>query len=155
MLYDNKLHKSTFQEQLLEYKNGAEKQVPVMGGFTTLGNITVYNDEGMKNKVIANLPAEVFPGCNWAEKATGDSMHPLIRNQALIVGKTCSVKGIIYGEIYTIKTLHGMDTTKYIHPGPNEKSITLKAYNKSIPDQVVDLVDVVFCSRVQWIINPT
>lgn len=134
---------------------GAAKGVPVYGGYTTLGNIEVYDDENLKNQVVAQLPADVFPGCDYSERAKGDSMYPLIMNQALLVGKKCTVKGITFGEKYIIKTKDGLDTTKYIHPGDSKESIKLKAYNKSIPDQEIDLNDVVFACRVHWIINPT
>lgn len=138
-----------------EKKMADKAPVPIYGGFTTLGNIEVIDDDNMKNKVVAELPAEVFPGCDYAEKAKGDSMYPLIMNQALLVGKTCSLKGIVYGEKYIIKTKDGLDSTKYVHPGKDKNSILLKAYNKSVPDQEVAIKDIVFACRVQWIINPT
>lgn len=137
-------------------KNGElGKEVPVYGGFTTLGNIEVIDDEGLKHRVIAQLPADVFPGCDYAEKAKGDSMYPLIMNQALLVGKTCPVEGIVYGEKYIIKTSSGKDTTKYVHPGSKKGVINLKAYNKSVPDQEVLMSEIVFACRVHWIVNPT
>lgn len=65
---------ATYQQKRLAIKNGDnKKQVPVFGGYTTLGNIQVYDDEGIKSKVIANLPTDVFPGCDYAERASGDS----------------------------------------------------------------------------------
>lgn len=136
-------------------KNGDKPAVPVFGGFTTLGNIEVYDDENVKHKVVGHLPTEFFPNCDYAEKAKGDSMYPLIMNQALLVGRTCQANGITYGEKYIIKTKHGMDTTKYVHPGSEIGKIKLKAYNKSVPEQEVDVSDVVFVCRVYWIINPT
>lgn len=73
----------TYLSKRRDLKNNVAKpSVPVFGGFTTLGNIEVYDDDGMRNQVIAKLPAEVFPGCDYAEKAKGDSMYPLIMNQA-------------------------------------------------------------------------
>lgn len=145
-----------YQKARLELKNKNDrKPVPVVGSYTSLGNLTVYNDEGMEGKVVDYLPATLFPGCNYAERAKGDSMYPLIMNQALLVGKTCTVKGIIYGEKYIIKTQDGLDTTKYIHPGSKENRIKLVAYNKSVPEQEIDVRDISFVCRVQWIINPT
>lgn len=147
---------ASYSETRLKLKNGDhQKKVPVYGGFTTLGNIEVIDDEGLRNRVVAELPADVFPGCDYAEKAKGDSMYPLIMNQALLIGKQCSVKGISYGEKYIIKTKDGLDTTKFVHPGSVPESIKLKAYNKSIPDQEVPLADITFACRVYWIVNPT
>lgn len=136
-------------------KNSDSSAVPVYGGFTTLGNIEVIDDQNIKHKVIAELPTNVFPGCDYAEKAKGDSMYPLIMNQALLVGKVCPVKGIIYGEKYIIKTRDGLDTTKFIHPGSKDGVIKTKAYNKSVPDQEINIDDIVFVCRVHWIVNPT
>lgn len=146
----------SYQKKRLEQKNnGTKPKVPVYGGFTTLGNITIIDDENVKNRVIAELPSEVFPGCDYSEKAKGDSMYPLIMNQALLVGKMCSVKGITLGEKYIIKTKDGLDTTKYVHPSEKAGYLILKAYNKSVPDQSVYIKDIVFSCRVYWIINPT
>lgn len=152
---EENVSRGTFHQELLNKKNGVKPQVPVFGGFTTLGNIEVFDDENLKHKVIAQLPAEVFPGCDYAEKAKGDSMYPLIMNQALLVGKTCTVKGITFGEKYIIKTKDGMDTTKFIHPGSKNGKIRLKAYNKSIPDQEISMDEIVFACRIHWIVNPT
>lgn len=145
-----------YLKKRLALKNGEEKtKVPVYGGYTTLGNIEVIDDANVKHRVVAELPTDVFPGCDYAEKAKGDSMYPLIMNQALLVGKRCPVDGIAYGEKYIIKTRKGLDTTKFVHPGSTEKKIKLKAYNKSIPDQEINIEDVVFVCRVHWIVNPT
>lgn len=133
----------------------AANKVPMYGGFTTLGNIEVYDDENIRHKVVAQLPPEVFPGCDYAEKAKGQSMYPYIMNQAILVGKTCNANGIVYGEIYTIKTREGKDTTKYIHPGSKKGWIKLIAYNKNVPDQEIEIKDIVFAYRVNFIINPT
>lgn len=146
---------ATYLTQRRNLKNGEKSKVPVYGGFTTLGNIEVIDDANMKHKVVAELPADIFPGCNHAEKAKGDSMYPLIMNQALLIGKVCHSEGLIFGEKYIIKTKTGMDTTKFIHPGTKQGIIKLKAYNKSIPDQEINIEDIIFCCRVHWIINPT
>lgn len=147
--------KATYLSKRRELKNGDRPEVPVFGGYTTLGNIQVFDDDNVKHKIIAKLPAEVFPGCDYAEKAKGDSMYPLIINQALLIGKTCPVKGITYGEKYIIKTKEGMDTTKFVHPGSSPETIKLKAYNKNIPDQEIPIEEIVFVCRIYWIVNPT
>lgn len=149
----NEGENKTFQEQLLSYKN-KDKEIPVIGGFTNLSNIEVYNDE--KREIVGTLPQNVFPGCDYSERAKGDSMYPLIMNQALLVGKTCNKDGIVWGEKYIIKTKTGLDTTKFIHPVEGDESkLELKAHNKSIPPQKINIDDIVFCCRVHWIINPT
>ncbi len=137
-------------------KNTQERKgVPITGGFTTLGNVVVYDDDNMKNEVIGQLPAHLFPGCNHGERASGDSMHPEIVNQAFVIGQIKDFQGITWGEKYIIKTKHGLDTVKYIHPGKSKKKILLKARNKSIPEQEVSVADITFLCQVKFIINPT
>lgn len=85
----------TYQKSRLESKlNGSREDVPVYNGSTTLGNITLFSDENKEQ--IATLPQTVFPGCDYAEKASGDSMYPLIMNQALLVGRKCPPAGLTY-----------------------------------------------------------
>lgn len=147
----NAYTKGRFKQKM----ESALSEVPVYGGFSSLGNLQVYDDSREKNEVIATLPGNIFPGCDHAEKAKGDSMYPLIMNQAWLVGKKCPVNGITIGEKYIIKTKDGLDTTKFVHPGSKRGTIKLKAYNKSIPDQDVLMDEIVFACRVLWIVNPT
>lgn len=141
--------------------NGEKKAIPVYGGYSTLGNIVVYDDENTRNEVIGTLPPNIFPNCDYAEKAKGDSMYPLIMNQALLVGKKCTPKGIVHGEKYIIKTRDGLDTTKFVHPVKDENGknvagrVLLVAHNKHIPPQEIEINDITFSCRVHWIVNPT
>lgn len=166
MFHQLLLHNATLAQSYTDKRrdqknNGTKKEVPVYGGFSTLGNIVVYDDEGLKNEVIGTLPPNIFPNCDYAEKAKGDSMYPLIMNQALLVGKICSAKGISFGEKYIIKTKDGLDTTKFVHPALDDNKkridgkILLVAHNKSIPPQEIDIADITFSCRVHWIVNPT
>lgn len=152
----------SYTDKRREHKNTIEKkEVPVYGGYSSLGNITVYDDDNLKNTVIGTLPPNIFPNCDYAEKAKGDSMYPLIMNQALLVGKKCSPKGISYGEKYIIKTKDGLDTTKFVHPVMDDNKrkidgkVLLVAHNKSVPAQEIDIEDIIFSCRVHWIVNPT
>ena len=147
--------KQDYVVQRRNHKNTHSKQVPMYDGYTTLGNIQVYDDEKIKHKVVAQLPPEIFPGCDYAEKAKGNSMYPYIMNQAVLVGKTCTMAAVVYGEVYNVKTKDGLDTTKYLHPGSKEGHIKLVAYNKNIPDQEIPIADINFAYRVHFIINPT
>lgn len=152
----------SYIEQRRNLKNTKEPaDIPVMGGYTNLGMIQVFNDEQYRNEVVATLPAKLFPGSDYGEKAKGDSMYPIIMNQAYLVGKKCTPKGITYGEKYIIKTKDGLDTTKYVHPVLDETKkridgkLLLVAHNKSIPTQEIEIDDIVFSCRVLFIINPT
>jgi hypothetical protein len=156
IIYDNLVSEpeEPYHTKRLKKKNSnTSSDVPVFNGSTSLGNITMYNDE--REEVIATLPANVFPGCDYAEKASGDSMYPIIMNQAWLVGKRCGPSGITYGEKYIIKTKDGLDTTKFVHPGKKKETLILVAHNKSIPSQEIYIADIIFSCRVKWIINPT
>lgn len=88
---------ATYLQKRGELKNNhTNPDVPVFNGSTSLGNITMYSDEN--REIIGMLPQNVFHGCDYSEKACGDSMYPLIMNQAWLVGKKCSPAGITYGE---------------------------------------------------------
>lgn len=64
--------------------------------------------------------------CNYGTRCKGDSMHPLIRTNALVIGREITdMKVIIFGEIYIILTKGGIETVKYIHPHDSEKDIIL------------------------------
>lgn len=58
----------TYTEQRRNLKNNSTKSndVPMYSGYNTLGNIEVIDDENVKHRVMAHLPAEVFPGCDYA-----------------------------------------------------------------------------------------
>ncbi|MBS1915713.1 MAG: hypothetical protein JST87_05510 [Bacteroidetes bacterium] len=145
----------SYIESRFEKKNSDRPNIKVRGGFTNLSNITVYQDDPDKYEVVGELPQGLFPRCDYAERAKGDSMYPLIMNQALLVGKRCSIGGLVWGEKYIIKTREGLDTTKFVHPGADKNKILLIAHNKNVPPQEIDKKDIIFACRVNWIINPT
>ena len=128
--------------------------IPVFAGNTQAGIITVYSDDPTMQKPVGHLPAELFPGCNHAEKVTGDSMYPLIINQGWVIGKVIDKKGIIWGEKYSIHTTYGLAVVKYVHPGTTKGSIKLVSHNKNVPPQEIPLDEVTFCCRIYHIINP-
>jgi len=144
-----------YQKVRLDLKNGEKNEIPVYSGNTRAGTIEIYMDDLTQQTPIGYLSAKVFPGCNHAEKVTGDSMYPLICNQAYVVGKIIDKKGIIWGEKYTIHTVHGQSVVKFIHPSNVEGCIKIVSMNKSIPDQDILVDDISFCCRIYYIINPS
>ncbi len=149
-------HAEPYHIQRRKLKNTKSSEFAVYSNFTSLGNkVTIYDDK-MQEEVIGTLPAKLFPNCNHGERAKGDSMYPLIQNQAYLLGRIVeSAEGIVYGEKYIIRTKEGLDTCKYIHPTDKEGVLELKAYNKQIPNQKIKLKDIAFICRVHYIINPT
>lgn len=143
-----------YMEKRRQLKTTDFPPIPVFAGNTQAGIITVYSDDPTMQKPVGHLPAELFPGCNHAEKVTGDSMYPLIINQGWVIGKVIDKKGIIWGEKYSIHTTYGLAVVKYVHPGTTKDTIKLVSHNKNVPPQEIPLDEVTFCCRIYHIINP-
>lgn len=148
---------SHYVEKRRDLKNGdSHKGVPVYFGNTRAGNIEVYSDDPAMQTPVGFLDPILFPGCNHAEKVSGDSMHPMIRNQAVVAGKVINKKGIIPGEKYGIHTKYGMNTVKFIQEsekGP--EYLKLISYNESVKPFDIKFDEVSFIFWIKYIINPS
>jgi phage repressor protein C with HTH and peptisase S24 domain len=149
------LPKFDYQQERFSKKIADKPDIPVFTGNTRAGTIEIYTDDPSQQTPIGHLSAKVFPGCNHAEKVNGDSMYPLICNQAYVVGKIIDKRGIIWGEKYIIHTIHGQSVVKFIHPSKEKDCIKIVSHNKSIPEQDIPLNDISFCCRVHFIVNPS
>lgn len=152
MLQENQLN---YLKERLSKKNGDKAEFPVYYGNTRAGIIQVYSDEPEMQEPVASLPARLFPGCNHAEKVTGDSMYPLIINQGLVIGKIIDKKGFMWGEKYGIHTKYGQSVIKYLHPSDKQNHVKLVSHNKTVPAQDIPIDDITFCFRVYYIVNPS
>jgi hypothetical protein len=137
-----------------QLKETAERYTGKKTASDEVVQIPVYNDDPTLQKPIGLLTTAIFPGCDYAEKVTGDSMQPAILNQGIVVGKKIDKEGILFGEKYGIRTRYGLNTVRFILAGSKEKMIKLVATHPSIPDQEIDLADIILCFRVLYIINP-
>lgn len=156
ILNETKEAGTSYMAQRREIKaNGNGESLPVYYGNTRAGNIEVYSDDPEYQSPFAKLPTTLFPGCNHAERVSGDSMYPLIINQGLIIGKVIDKAGIIYGEKYGIHTKFGQNVCKYIHPSDKDGCIRLVSHSKLIPPQDISLDDITFCFRINYIVNPS
>ncbi len=145
-----------YLKQRRDHKNGTnEKAIPMYFGNTRAGTIQVYSDDPEMQVPVGHLPASIFPGCNHAEKISGDSMYPLICNQAFLIGKIIDKRGLIWGEKYIIHTQYGQSMVKYVHPSEKEKHIKIVSHNKTIPPQDLPMDDITFVCRVHYIVNPS
>ncbi len=141
-----------------ESKNGPSKEneIPMYFGNTRAGTIEVYSDDPEMNKPVGHLPASIFPGCNHGERVSGDSMYPLICNQAYVIGRVIDKKGIIWGEKYIIHTKYGQAMVKYIHPSEKGSDhIKIVSHSKQVPSQDLPLDEITFVCRVNYIVNPS
>lgn len=154
---------TVLNEQTVDYlkerrdkKNGTKEiPIPMYFGNTRAGTIQVYSDDPEMQAPVGHLPASIFPGCNHAEKISGDSMYPLICNQAYLIGKVIDKRGIIWGEKYIIHTKYGQSMVKYVHPSTEKQFIKIVSHNKTIPTQDLPLDDITFVCRVHFIVNPS
>lgn len=83
----------TYLQTRAQIKNGGKSGIPVFTGNTRAGTIEVYSDDPSVNEPVDHLPATMFPGCNHAERVSGDSMHPVLINQGYAIGKIIDKKG--------------------------------------------------------------
>lgn len=121
----------------------------------TLSNIESYRDEKQENPDFW-LSIPQYRKCNYACRAKGDSMHPVIRNHALVGGKEITdLSVIIYGDIYIIHTRNGIETIKYIHPDPdNKENILLVPYNGNAKTTPIHKSDILRLYQAEFVINP-
>lgn len=159
ILYGTMIPHNKFQsyiEKRRVQKNSSENPgIPVYEAApTTLTNTEVYRDEKIGTPdfwiSIPNLR-----DCDYGTRAKGDSMHPLIRTNALIIGKRIvDFNVIIMGEIYTVRTKNGMETTKYIHPHPdNDELILLVPYNEKAKTTVLHKSDIAEIYEAKAVFN--
>lgn len=97
----------------------------------TLGNVESYRDTPTeKADFWVTIPG--LRNCNYGVRATGDSMHPLIRNHALVVGEEITdISFIPSGDIYIVRAKNGIETIKYIQTHETDpKKFVLVPYNE-------------------------
>lgn len=134
-------------------KNSDKDDLPVYIGNTQAGKIEVYSDDPGAQTPVAFLPAQIFPGCNHAERVTGNSMYPRIVNQGYVVGKVVDKRQTLApGEIYGVH-FNGMAVVKYLHI-QSDGHFLLKSDNKEVPSFTVPMDEVTFLFRVYFILNP-
>ncbi len=100
------------------------------------------------------LPKAAFPGCDYGERAFGNSMFPLIVNQALVIGKLIDLENVVYGEVYGLHLKKGPPVVKYVLQSDQEGSLRLGSENKQVEPQDISVKQVVRLFRVLYIINP-
>lgn len=121
----------------------------------TLSNVESYNDEPQgKPDFYVNIPQ--YRNCDFITRARGDSMHPIIRNMALVGGKRIyDFKVIVFGDIYIIHTRNGIETVKYIHPHEtDDDQILLVPYNGNAKTTPVHKSEILRVFQAQFVLNP-
>lgn len=121
----------------------------------TLSNKESFRDE-QTDQPDFWLSIPQYRKCNYACRAKGDSMHPVIRNHALVGGKEITdLSVIIFGDIYIVHTRNGIETIKYIHPDPlNLENILLVPYNENAKTTPIHKSDILRLYQAEFVINP-
>lgn len=96
-----------------------------------------------------------IPACDVRVKATGNSMAPLIQNNAVVGGKRLEdASVIVYGEVYIIRTRNGMETIKYIQPAPGEaQNVLLVSLQESTPPTLIPRSEITELFHARFVIN--
>ncbi len=121
----------------------------------TLTSIESYRDE-KQDQPDFWLSIPQYRKCTYACRAKGDSMHPLIRNHALVGGmEIIDFDVIIFGDVYIVHTKNGIETIKYIHPHPgDEERILLVPYNEHAKTTPLYKRDILRLYQAQFVLNP-
>lgn len=108
--------------------------IPMYNNAITASFIETYRDE-IAYKPTYYLHDVRFKECNFGARVTGDSMHSEIRHgDHVICQEITDTRFIVYGDIYYIVSTNGLETCKYIHPDPDNKTnLLLVARNESVP----------------------
>ncbi len=121
----------------------------------TLSTVESYRDEHLGQPDFW-LSIPQYRKCNYACRAKGDSMYPLIRNHALVGGmEIVDFNVIIFGDVYIVHTKNGIETIKYIHPYPtDEERILLVPYNENAKTTPLYKRDIIRLYQAQFVLNP-
>ena len=146
----------TYTEKRRVLKNVKAQGMPVFETApVTLSNTPSYRDEKqMTPDFWLSIPQ--YRDCTYACRAKGDSMHPVVRNHALVGGKEITeFSVIVFGDIYIIHTKNGIETIKYIHPDPqNDDKILLVPYNDSAKTTPIHKSEILRLYVAEFVINP-
>lgn len=117
---------------------GDWKGIPMFNVPITASFIQTYRDETVfQPQYYLHDPR--FKDCNFGVIITGDSMYPEIRHGDFVLCKEIEDKSfIVYGDIYYITAMNGLETCKYIHGHTtDEEKMMLVPRNDSIPSSPI------------------
>jgi transcriptional regulator with XRE-family HTH domain len=135
--------------------NGLKEGIPIYEDAPyTLGNIESYRDSPQdKADFWVTIPG--LRNCNYGVRATGDSMHPLIRNHALVVGEEITDTSFIpSGDVYIIRAKNGIETIKYVQTHDTDpKKFVLVPYNTAAKPTDILKKDILKIWRAKAVFN--
>lgn len=151
-----KLHEPYIENRRSNKLNTVQEGIPIYEDAPyTLGNVESYRDTPIdKANFWITIPG--LRNCNYGVRATGDSMHPLIRNHALVVGEEITdwKMFIPSGDIYIIRVRNGQETIKYIQTHESDqKKFMLVPYNTAAKAGEVLKKDIVKIWKAKAVFN--
>jgi phage repressor protein C with HTH and peptisase S24 domain len=155
--YQDSFNKSQSYQQKRHLKklNGIKEGIPIYEESPyTLGNIESYRDSPQeKADFWVTIPG--LRNCNYGVRATGDSMHPLIRNHALVVGEEITDTSFIpSGDVYIIRAKNGIETIKYVQTHDTDpKKFVLVPYNTAAKPTDILKKDILKIWRAKAVFN--
>lgn len=121
----------------------------------TLTNVPSYRDHKLDQPDFwVTIPG--LRKCNYGCRAVGDSMHPLIRSHALVVGEEIVDWQSFFpkGDIYIIRAKNGTETVKYIQPHPSDDTkFLLVPYNKKASTDEIRKEDIMQLFAAKAVFN--
>lgn len=142
----------------LQIKNGNhhEGSTPIYEDAPyTLSNIQSYRDQQIDEPDFwVTIPG--LRKCNYGCRAVGDSMHPLIRSHALVVGEEIVDWQSFFpkGDIYIIRARNGTETVKYIQPHPTDDTkFLLVPYNKKAATDEIKKEEILQLFKAKAVFN--
>lgn len=142
-------------ERLNKKLNHVKEGIPIYEDAPyTLGNIESYRDTPPeKADFWVTIPG--LRNCTYGCRATGDSMHPLIRSHALVVGEEITDTSFIpSGDIYIIRAKNGMETIKYIQAHETDpKKFVLVPYNEKAKSTEILKKDIIKIYKAKAVFN--
>lgn len=148
--------RGTYVEQRMNHKlNSVREGIPIYEDAPyTLGNVESYRDTPTdKADFWVTIPG--LKNCNYGCRATGDSMHPLIRSHALVVGEEITDTSFIpSGDIYIVRAKNGMETIKYVQTHETDpKKFVLVPYNKNAKPTEILKKDIIKIYKAKAVFN--
>lgn len=96
-----------------------------------------------------------YRSCNFATKARGHAMEPLIHQNAIVGGRRLDDPGfIVYGEIYIIQSRNGMEVIRYIQPSADLETVLLRGVGDGTPATEMHRTDIERVFHAQFVVNP-
>lgn len=96
-----------------------------------------------------------YRSCNYATKARGHAMEPLIQQNAIVGGRRLDDPGfIVFGEIYIIQSRNGMEVIRYIQSSADPEAVLLVGVGDGTTVTEMHRAEIERVFHAQFVVNP-